>query len=132
MNPFPYTAPVVDTRYRSPADETVGDRGRTFKPTARTEGGDGRPRAIRARPAAHTLDVLAQSSQRLVERNRATPVEHLARKLLGARTRAFERHQQAGFHLRLCACDRLIDGLGAPLISPPTRINSATSLSVPA
>ena len=115
MNPFPYTAPVVDTRLRSPADETVGDRGRTFK-TARTEGGDGRP-AARNQGAAGGASTLDRHSfdlaNELVERNRATPVEHLARKLLGARTSSFRapsagRLSSAPLRVRL----RLIDGLG--------------------
>src|SRR5262245_14873971 len=101
---------------RSSADETVGDRGGTFKPAAGAEGGYRRPSARNqgAAGGAGTLDRYSfDLTNELVERNRAAPMEHLARKLLGARTRAFERHQQPGFHLRLCARDfRLIDGLG--------------------
>src|SRR5262245_44595426 len=81
---------------RSPADETVGDRGGTFKPAAGTEGGDGRPSA-RNQGAAGRASTLYRYSfdlpNELVERNRTAPMEHLTRKLLGARTRAFERHQ---------------------------------------
>src|SRR5262245_15645156 len=97
IDPFLYTASVVDDPIsRSPADETVGDRGGTFKPAAGTEGGDGRPSA-RNQGAAGRASTLYRYSfdlpNELVERNRTAPMEHLTRKLLGAPTRAFQRHQ---------------------------------------
>src|SRR5215470_1857573 len=64
---------------RSPADETVGDSGGTFKPAAGAEGGNRRPSARNqgAAGGAGTLDRYSfDLTNELVERNRAAPKEH--------------------------------------------------------
>src|SRR5262245_41009367 len=84
------------------AHETFGDRGRAFKTGTGTERRDRGPAAGEQRApggarafGGHAFNALDQ----LVERNRPAPGEHLARELLGARARAFERHQEASLHL---------------------------------
>src|SRR5512132_2918480 len=98
----------------SPANETVGNRSSAFKPAARTERGDSRS-STRDQGTAGGAGALNghgfDFSHQRVERNGAAPMEQLARELLGARTGALKRHQQSGFHLRLCPRDfRCIDG----------------------
>src|SRR5262249_28691047 len=88
------------------AYETFGDRSRAVKAGARTERRDRGPAARNQRTpgGACALNGDAFDARyQLVERDRPTPREHLARELLGACARAFERHQESRLHLRLGA-----------------------------
>ncbi len=99
---------------RRSAYQTVGDRRRTFKSGARAERGHRRPAASdQGAPGsarAFDRDGLDASNQ-FVDRYRTAPCHHLPRQLLGTRAGALQRHQQAGFHLRLRARHLgLVDG----------------------
>ena len=63
--------------------------------------------AIKARPASRALSTVTASIllDDLLERHRPALGDHLPRQLLGARARAFQRHQQPRLHLRLGAGD---------------------------
>src|ERR1700738_1502381 len=102
---------TYDAFRKKSVPETLSDRGDAFKPAAAAEHGERRPAAPDQRtpggPGALDRHGVHLGDD-FVHRDRGPVGDQLARQLLGARARAFQRDQDTGLHLRLGAGDLLL------------------------